>query len=157
MLCVYGKEDNFWYNKSPSVKNEVGKLSSKAAENNGLQGRLASHSVRETWISRFLNLDVPGSHVSQLNGCQSLKILDSYKSPSVQYQRRMSFKLSLSANVRATSDSSSSFMSLVDIHQKDPSQSLAVKSDKLSIFHGAKFENCSFKIQVMNSSVTEMV
>ena len=48
MLVVYRKEDNIWYKKSPLAKNEVGKLLSEAAENNGLQGRLANHSVLET-------------------------------------------------------------------------------------------------------------
>ena len=40
MQVVYGKEDNIWYKKSPLVNNEVGKLISKAAENNGLKGTL---------------------------------------------------------------------------------------------------------------------
>ena len=68
----------------------------------------------------------------------------------------MSFTRSPSANVRATRASSSSFTSFVDIHQKKQSQSLAVKSDNLDIFHGAKFENCSFRIRVMNGLVTKM-
>ena len=154
MLAVYGKEDNIWYKKSPLAKNEVGKLLSEAAENDGLQGILANPSIRETWISRLLNLYVPGNYVAHLNDDPNLKILDSYKSPSVQHQRRMSFTPSPSANVRATRASSSSFTSFVDIHQKEKSQSLAVKSDKLGIFHGAKFENCSFKIQVKKGSLT---
>ena len=32
-----------------------------------------------------------------------------------------------------------------------------MKSDKLGIFHGAKFENCFFEIQIMNDSLTKMV
>ena len=68
----------------------------------------------------------------------------------------MSFTVSPLANVRATSASSSFFTSFVDIQQKEQSQSLAVKSDKLGIFYGAAgFGNFSFKIQVMNSSVTK--
>ena len=155
LLFVYGKE-NIWYKKSPLAKNEVGQLLSEAAENNGLQGRSANYSVRKTWISRLLNLYEPGNYIAHLNDYPNLKILDSYKSPSVQHQQRMSFTLSPSANVRATRASSSSFTSFVDIHQKEQSQSFAVKSDKLGIFHGDKFENCSFKIQVMNGSVTKM-
>ena len=83
MLVVYGPEDNIWYKKSPSGKNEVGKLLSESAENNGLRGRLANYSVRETWISRLLSLYVPGNYVAHLNDNLNLKILDSYKSPSV--------------------------------------------------------------------------
>ena len=45
-------------------------------------------------------------------------------------------------------------MSFVDIHQTEQSQNLPLKSDILSIFNGAQFENCSFNIQVMNGSVT---
>ena len=48
MVAVYQKEDNIWHKKSPLAKNQVGKLFSETAENNGLQGRLANHSVRET-------------------------------------------------------------------------------------------------------------
>ena len=48
MLAVSGREDNIWYKKSPLAKNEVGKLLSEAAENNGPQGKLANHFVCET-------------------------------------------------------------------------------------------------------------
>ena len=54
-----------------------------------------------------------------------------------------------SANVRATSTSSCSLSSFADSHQKEPSQSVASKSNKLSIFHGAKFEKCSFKSRIV--------
>ena len=83
MLVVYGSEDNIWYKKSLSGKNEVGKLLSESAENNGLRGRLANYSVRKTWISRLLGLYVPGNYAAHLNDNPNLKILDSYKSPSV--------------------------------------------------------------------------
>ena len=56
----------------------------------------------------------------------------------------------ISNNVRATNASSSSFTSLVDIHQKEPSQSLAEATGKLGISYAAKFKNYSFNIQVMN-------
>ena len=135
MLVVFGKEGNISYKKSPLAKNKVGKLFSEAAENNGLQGRLANHSVRGTWILRLLSRYVPGDYVACLHEYPNLKILDLYKSPFVQHQRRMSFTLSPSANVRATRASSSSFTSFVDIHQKEQSQSLAVKSYKLGIFY----------------------
>ena len=66
----------------------------------------------------------------------------------------MSFAQSRSANVWATSASLSFCTNFVDIYQKDLNQNLAVKSDKLGIFHGAKFENCYFNVQVMNVFVT---
>ena len=39
---------------------------SKAAQNNGLQGRLKNHSDCETCISRLLGLDIPVIYVTQL-------------------------------------------------------------------------------------------
>ena len=155
MLVVYARDHNIWCKESP-LKNKIGKLLSEAAENNGLQGRLANHSVRETSISMLLSLYLPGNYVAHQNECPNLKVLDSFKSPSVQHQRRLSFTLSPSANVRATRPSSSSFTSFICIRRKEPSQNLAVKSDKLSIFHGAKLENCFLKIQNMNGSLTKM-
>ena len=59
MQVVYGKEDNIWYVLFSFGNNEVRKQISKTAQNIGLQGRLASHSVHKTCISRLLNSDFP--------------------------------------------------------------------------------------------------
>ena len=49
------------------------------------------------------------------------------------------------------------FTSFVDIYQKEPRESLAVNSDKFGISYRATgFANCSFKIQIMNGSVTNV-
>ena len=80
----------------PLGKNEIGKLLTKAAQNAGLPGRVTNHSVRKTDISRLLVSDVPENYVAQLSGNRNLKSLDSYKSASIQHQRRMSLALSRS-------------------------------------------------------------
>ena len=49
------------------MKNDVGKLFLKIAQNNGLQGRLRIHSDCKTCISRLLDLDVPVIYVAQLS------------------------------------------------------------------------------------------
>ena len=89
--------DAVWYKKSPLGKNEIGKLLTKAAQNAGLPGRVTNHSVRKTCISRLLDSDVPENYVAQPSGHRNLKSLDSYKSASIQHQRRMSLALSRSA------------------------------------------------------------
>ena len=40
-------------------------------------------------------------------------------------------------------------LAFVEIHQEEPTQSLATKSDKSGKFSGAKFENCYFNVQVV--------
>ena len=122
------------------------KLLLKTAQNNGLQGGLTNLSVRKTRIQVFSiqTYLFPVNCAAQLSGHQNVKSLGSYKSTSIQHQR-MSFTLSRLANVRQPSASSSFLTSFVDIHQKEPSKSVATKSDHLGIFNGAKFENSSLK------------
>ena len=52
----------------------------------------------------------------------------------------------------STSTSTSPLMPIafVEIHQEEPTQSLATKSDKSGKFSGAKSENYYFSVQVMN-------
>ena len=45
----------------------------------------------------------------------------------------------------------------VEIHQEEPTQSFATKSDKSGKFSGVKFENCSFNIRIVNCPVTKKV
>ena len=85
--------DNTWYMKAPLGKNEIGNLLKKAAERAGLQGNITNHSVRKTCISRLMDAEVPVNYVAQLSGHRNLKSLDSYKSASVDHQRKMSFVL----------------------------------------------------------------
>ena len=66
----------------------------KAAKNAGLPGNVTNHSVRKTCISRLMDAEVPFNYVVQLSGHKNLKSLDSYKTASVDHQRKMSLLLS---------------------------------------------------------------
>ena len=136
--------DAVWYKKSPLGKNEIGKLLTKAAQNAGFPGRVTNHSVRKTCISRLLDSDVPENYVAQLSGHRNLKSLDSYKSASIQHQRRMSLALSRSTttselqavgNTQATTTVESTSMT-------------TTKETGSAIFQGANFQNCSLSIQI---------
>ena len=125
----------------------MGKLLSTAARNSGLHGRLTNHSVRKTRISRLLESDVPENYVAQLSGHNNLKSLDSYKTASIQHQRRMSLALSRSASATTTEAADTTWL-------QPPSQvvsSGAVTKD----IESAVFQNC-FTIQVTNGPVTHM-
>ena len=41
-------------------------------------------------------------------------------------------------------------IAFVEIHQEEPTQSLASKSDKSAKFSGPKLQNCYFNVQIMN-------
>ena len=56
--------------------------------------KVTNHSVRKTCISRLLDADVPENFVTQLSGHKSTESLQSYKSASAKYQKRMSLTLS---------------------------------------------------------------
>ena len=62
-----------------------------------------NHSIRKTCISRLLDADVPENFVAQLSGHKNTKSLQSYKSASAKYQRRMSLTLSR-ANLSGSRD-----------------------------------------------------
>ena len=119
LLVEFGKRDYIWYEQCSLGRNKIGKLCSKAAQNDGLQGRLANPSVCKTCILRLFDSDVTMNYVAQLSGYWNVKSLHSYKSASIQHQRRMLFTMNCSANVRAISASLSSLPSVVDIHQKE--------------------------------------
>ena len=124
----------------PTGQNQIGKFLSTAARNAGLHGRLTNHSVRKTCISRLLESDVPENYVAQLSGHNNLKSLDSYKTASIQHQRRMSLALSRSASATTTEAADTTWL-------QPPSQvvsSGAVTKD----IESAVFQNCSFTIQV---------
>ena len=92
--------------KVPFGKNEVGKFLSTTAKNAGLHRegkKVTNHSVRKTCISRLLDADVPENFVAQLSGHKNTKSLQSYKSASAKYQRRMSLTLSR-ANLSGSKD-----------------------------------------------------
>ena len=133
------------------MKNRVGKLLSETAENNRLRGRSANHSVWETWISSILNLNVPGDYVAHLNDYPNLKILDSYNSPSVQHQRRMSFTPSPSANLRATSTSPRFFM-----FRENKVKASLWKVASWAYSMELSLKTTLSKIQVMDGSLTKM-
>ena len=139
--------DAVWYKKSPLGKNEIGKLLTKAAQNAGLPGRVTNHSVRKTCISRLLDSDVPGNYVAQLSGHRNLKSLNSYKSASIQHQRRMSLALSRS------STTTSELQAVGNTQATTTMESTSMATTKeagLAIFQGANFQNCSFNIQITN-------
>ena len=127
--------DSVWYKKGPLGKNEIGKLLTKAAQNAGLSGRVTNHSVRKTCISRLLDSDVPENYVAQLSGHRNLKSLYSYKSASIQHQRRMSLALGHSTT--------SSELQGVD-NTQTPTE---VES---TVSMTANFQNCSFNIHITN-------
>ena len=136
--------DTVWYKKSPLGKNEIVKLLTKAAQNAGLPGRVTNHSVAKTCISRLLDSDVPESYMAQLSGHRNLKSLDSYKSASIQHQRRMSLALSCSATT-------SELQAVGNTQATTTVESMAItKEARSAIFQGANFQNCSFKIQITN-------
>ena len=58
--------------------NKVIKLISKAAQNNGLQGRLANDSTCKTCTLTLLNSDVSVNYVAQLSDCHNIKSFDSF-------------------------------------------------------------------------------
>lgn len=152
--------DNTWYMKAPLGKNEIGNLLKKAAERAGLQGNITNHSVRKTCISRLMDAEVPVNYVAQLSGHRNLKSLDSYKSASVDHQRKMSFVLSranqqyVQSSDTRSSCSAATTSTLVQVNRssaKNPVESL--HSDPLmpGIFSGAsigKIEGCSFTFNV---------
>lgn len=88
--------DPVWYLKTPLGKNQIGKLMSSAAKAACISGgkKIANHSVRKTSIGRLLDADVAENYVAQLSGHKNLESLQSYKTPSLQHQRRMSETLS---------------------------------------------------------------
>lgn len=147
-------DDIVWYDKSPLGKNEIGKQLSTATKNAGIERRLTNHSVRKTGISRFLDEDVPENYVAQLSGHNNLKSLDAYKSASIQHQRRMSLALSRST---ATSTNSEVSQTVVNSPSHVTSSSNSVnKEGDSAVFHGAKFENCTVNLQIVNGTVNHM-
>lgn len=136
--------DEVWYKKSPLGKNEIGKLLTKAAQNAGLPGRVTNHSVRKTCISRLLDSDVPENYVAQLSGHRNLKSLDSYKSASIQHQRRMSLSLSRST----TTSEFQAAGNAKTTTQVESSSVTATKEAQSAVFQGTNFQNCSFNIQI---------
>ena len=61
------KEIIFGTRSVPLGKNDVGKLFSKAAQNNDLQGRLTNHCDCKSCVSKLLDLDIPVIYVAQLS------------------------------------------------------------------------------------------
>ena len=57
---------------------------------------------------------------------------------------------------RNTGRTLSAIKQSVEIHQEEPIQSFATKSDQSGKFFGAKFKNSSFNIQIVNCPVTKM-
>ena len=100
LLVEYGKRN---LGQDVFRGTEVEKLLSKPAPNNGLQEKLTNHSVRKPSIPRLLKSGVLVNYETHLNGKYNVKSLESYKSASIQYQRRISFILIHSAAVRRTS------------------------------------------------------
>ena len=139
--------DAVWYKKSPLGKNEIGKLLTKAAQNAGLQGRVTNHSVRKTCISRLLDSDVPENYVAQLSGHRNLKSLDSYKSASIQHQRRMSLALSRSSTTTSELQAVGNTQATTTV---ESTSMTTTKEAGSAIFQGANFQNCSFNIQITN-------
>ena len=139
--------DAVWYKKSSLGKNEIGKLLTKAAQNAGLQGRVTNHSVRKTCISRLLDSDVPENYVAQLSGHRNLKSLDSYKSASIQHQRRMSLALSRSSTTTSELQAVGNTQATTTV---ESTSMTTTKEAGSAIFQGANFQNCSFNIQITN-------
>ena len=130
--------DAVWYKNSPLGKNEIGKLLTKAAQNAGLPGRVTNHSVRKTCISRLLDSDVPEIYVTQLSRHRNLKSLDSYKSASIQHQRRMSSALSRSTS---TSELQAVGNTQTATEVESTVSMTTTKEDRSAIFQGANFQN----------------
>ena len=139
--------DAVWYKKSPLGKNEIGKLLTKAAQNAGLPGRVTNHSVQKTCISRLLDSDVPENYVAQLSGHRNLKSLDSYKSASIQHQRRMSLALSRSATTTSELQAVGNTQATITV---ESTSMTTTKEAGSGIFQGANFQNCSLNIQITN-------
>lgn len=93
-------DDPVWYAKAPLGKNSLGKFLKMAEKRTGFQGNVTNHAVRKTSIGCLLDADVPSNYVAQLSGHKKLKSLDSYKSASLNHQRKMSLVLSRSEHVQ---------------------------------------------------------
>lgn len=93
-------DDPVWYANAPLGKNSLGKFLKMAEKRTGFQGNVTNHAVRKTSIGCLLDADVPSNYVAQLSGHKKLKSLDSYKSASLNHQRKMSLVLSRSEHVQ---------------------------------------------------------
>ena len=131
--------DTVWYKKCPLGKNGIRKLLSTATKNVGLPGKVTNHSVRKTCIWRLLELDVPKNYH------RNLKSLDSYKTASIQHQRWMSLTLSRSSAATGTQPTGNHAVRSNDV----------LREAESAIFSSAKFNNCSFSIQVVNGPVNQ--
>ena len=110
-------DDPAWYANAPLGKNSLGKFLKMAAKRKGLQGNVTNHAVRKTSIGRLLDADVPSNYVAQLSGHKNLKSLDSYKSASLNHQRKMSLVLSFSEHVQHNTSTTTRDRSIYSICQ----------------------------------------
>ena len=159
-------DDPVWYANAPLGKNSLGKFLKIAAKRTGLQGNVTNHAVRKTSIGRLLDADFPSNYVAQLSGHKNLKSLDSYKSASLDHQRKMSLVLSRSEHVQH----STSTTTREEIEASTASASKTKPNALLNppvtpktasakgLFSGAtigKIEGCSFTFNVVDGANKE--
>ena len=133
--------DAVWYKKSIG-KNEIGKLLTKAAQNAGLPGR------KKDLHFTSVGFRCSENYVAQLSGHRNLKSLDSYKSASIQHQRRMSLALSRSTTTGELQAVGRNTQTATEV--ESTVSMTTTKEARSAIFQGANFQNCSFNIQIKN-------
>ena len=147
---------------APLGKNSIGTFLKMAAKRTGLQGNVTNHAVRKTSIGRLLDADVPANYVAQFSGHKNLKSLDSYKSATLLYQRKMSLVLSRSEHVKFTSSTATTNKLAISTASaskanssasvSDPPNTSGAASPTPDLFSGAtigKIEGCSFTFNLV--------
>ena len=84
-----------WFKSSAVGTSKLNSLVKSMAAKAGIENsRLRNHSGRKTMVQRFSESHVPPTHIAQLSGHKSLKIIHNYSSVSTNQQMHMSKLLS---------------------------------------------------------------
>ena len=136
-------------------KNSIGGLLSEASKflpkSTSNCQKVANHSSRKTCITNLLNNNVNEIHVGQLSGHKKIDSLQSYNVASMQQQKKMSDIIGdkrKSENDQLCIPNSIQNQLLSEWNMPfPPSASVSIPT-----FYGATMNNCTFNINVYNSS-----
>ena len=137
------------------VQNTLGSLMKKAAEEDGLDGRITNHSIRKTTVTTLSKAGVPLAKIMQVTGHQSIASIPTYDNKlSFEEQRQYnniltgsSAAMTACSSKAMTSTQAESAYTAATASVDTQPQETATSPNMCAMFRGATFNNCTFNLK----------
>ena len=147
-------EEQIWYLNRPLGKNSIGEFLGKARNLLGRnsEGKISNHSARKTTVTNLLNNNINPLHVQQITGHKKLESLNQYNTAPINIQKQISNVLSSCYESSSSSSSSKRPISNQVIPLTVQNEQHNKWNPVQSLFNGANITNCTFNINLTESS-----